>query len=186
MLPEKDKKTHKNLNLVQERFCKLYATEREFFGNGVETYVEVYNIDKKKPNWYQVACQSASRLLSNAKIINRINDLLEETGFNDVAIDKQLSFLIHQHADFSSKLGAIKEYNKLKKRIEEKEAKFNQVIQTTNYERTSQDPAQLQPQGETVSGGIARIEQAVQDSSVQSSGGEEQDGVEPADQPADE
>lgn len=105
------------LNQRQERFCKLYATDREFFGNGVQTYIEVYEPDKTKPNWYKTACSSASEILSNPKVYNRINELLEENGLNDVFVDKQLLFLISQQSDFTSKLGAMKEYNKLKQRI---------------------------------------------------------------------
>jgi hypothetical protein len=30
------------LNPKQEQFCQLYASDREFFGNGVESYIEVY------------------------------------------------------------------------------------------------------------------------------------------------
>lgn len=108
------------LNLKQEEFCRLYATEKEFFGNGVETYLELYDVDTSKPNWYKTACSAASRLLSNVKVIDRIAELLEEQGLNDVFVDKQLKFLLTQHADFKSKLGAIKEYNKLKQRITEK------------------------------------------------------------------
>ena len=108
------------LNPNQELFCKLYATEKEFFGNGVESYVEAYNVDKSKPNWYKSACSSASRLLGYVKVIARINNILEQTGFNDAFIDKELSFLIAQHADFTNKLGAIKKYNKLKQRIVDK------------------------------------------------------------------
>lgn len=109
-----------SLNLKQEEFCRLYATEREFFGNGVESYMEVYDIDTSKPNWYKSACAAASRLLSNVKVAERINEILEEQGLNDNFVDKQLKFLITQHAEFGSKLGAIKEYNKLKQRITEK------------------------------------------------------------------
>lgn len=108
------------LNKLQERFCELYATDREFFGNGVETYLEVYDINRSKPNWYKTACSAASRLLGNVKVIDRINQLLEEGGLNDAFIDKQLHFLITQHTDFSSKMRAIQEYNKLKGRIKEK------------------------------------------------------------------
>ena len=115
---KKNKET--NLNPQQERFCELYATEVEFFGNGVETYLEVYDIDKNKPHWYKTACSAASRMLSNVKVCERINGLLEEGGLNDLFVDKQLRFLITQHSDFSNKLGAIKEYNKLKQRIVEK------------------------------------------------------------------
>lgn len=108
------------LNPKQELFCKLYATETEFFGNGVQSYIEAYEPDQTKPNWYKSACSSASRMLSNVKLVTRINEILEQTGLNDTFIDKQLSFLITQHADFTNKLGAIKEYNKLKQRIVDK------------------------------------------------------------------
>jgi hypothetical protein len=108
-----------SLNPKQELFCNLYATDREFFGNGVESYIEAYDPDTSKPNWYKSACTSASRLLSNVKVCQKINQLLEEGGLNDHFVDKQLTFLITQHADFRSKLGAIKEYNKLKARITE-------------------------------------------------------------------
>lgn len=108
------------LNLKQERFCQLYATERDFFGNGVECYLEVYDVNRSKPNWYKTACAAASRLLANVKVYERINQILEEQGLNDSFVDKQLLFLITQHADFKSKLGAMREYNKLKQRITEK------------------------------------------------------------------
>lgn len=104
----------------QEDFAKLYATEVEFFGNGVESYMEVYEIDKSKSNWYKTACSAASRLLRNVKVCQRINDLLEAGGLNDQFVDKQLGFLITQHSDFSNKLGAIKEYNQLKQRVMKK------------------------------------------------------------------
>jgi hypothetical protein len=108
-------------NARQERFCKLYASDKEFFGNGVETYLEVYDVDTSKPNYYKTACAASSRLLSNVKIIDRINEILHEQGLNDSFVDKQLKFLLTQHADFGSKLGAIKEYNKLKQRITNKQ-----------------------------------------------------------------
>lgn len=109
-----------DINDRQERFCQFYAnTEGEFFGNGVLSYLEVYDIDKTKPNWYKTACAAASQLLSNIKVCQRINNLLEEQGLNDQFVDKQLLFLLTQHSDFGAKIGAIKEYNKLKQRIVE-------------------------------------------------------------------
>lgn len=111
------KKESDNLIARQEKFCRLYASEEEFFGNGVASYIEVYNPDTSKKNWYKVACSSASRLLSNEKVFRRINELLELGGLNDAFVDKQLNFLLNQHADFTNKLGAIREYNKLKQRI---------------------------------------------------------------------
>lgn len=132
-LPETETKEGE-LNQKQELFCQLYATDREFFGNGVETYLEVYDIDRGKPNWYKTACAAASRLLSNVKIIERISQILEEQGLNDTFVDKQLKFLITQYASFDSKLGAIKEYNKLKQRIVDKsEVEGNIIVKTINY-----------------------------------------------------
>lgn len=113
-------KTNNKLTPKQERFCQLYATEVEFFGNGVQAYIEAYDPSTSNKNWYKSACASASRLLTNVNICNRINEILEECGFNDVAVDKQLAFLMTQHMDFKAKLGAIKEYNKLKSRITDK------------------------------------------------------------------
>ncbi len=113
--------THQWLNAQQESFCQIYvSSDREFFWNGVESYVEAYDTDKSKPNRYSTASACASRLLKDAKIIDRINELLEDCGLNDVAVDKQLAFIIHQHADFWSKVAAIREYNKLRARIIEK------------------------------------------------------------------
>lgn len=108
------------LNQKQELFCKLYATDREFFGNGVQAYIEAYNPDTSKPNWYKSCMASSSRLLRNVKVIDRINELLEEQGLNDAFVDKQLKFVITQHADFGSKMAAIREYNKLRGRIIDK------------------------------------------------------------------
>ena len=117
---ELNKKKELSPSQRQERFCQLYATDETFFANGVQAYLEVYDIDKSKPNWYKTACVCASKLLSNAKVYNRINELLEEGGLNDEFVDKQLLFLINQQTDFRAKLGAMKEYNALKKRITSK------------------------------------------------------------------
>lgn len=114
------KTTDIKLNPKQERFCQLYAGDEEFFGNGVQSYIEVYDPDTSKPNWYKTACSRASEMLSNPKVFNRINNLLEESGLNDAFVDKQLLFVINQHADFKSKVAAIREYNKLKQRITDK------------------------------------------------------------------
>jgi hypothetical protein len=117
---EYKKKIEHETNARQELFCKLYATDREFFGNGVESYLEAYDVDRSKKNWYKVAQASASRLLSKVIIYERINELLTEFGLNDAFVDKQLLFLISQQADLSAKTQAIREYNKLKSRITEK------------------------------------------------------------------
>lgn len=109
------------LNLKQEVFCDTYTSlDKDFFGNGVQSYIEAYNPDQGEKNWYKTACSAASRLLSKVKVCKRIEELLDSKGFNDENVDKQLLFLINQYSDFGSKLGAIKEFNNLKQRITKK------------------------------------------------------------------
>lgn len=104
----------------QEKFCQLYATDSSCFGNWVTTYLEVYDIDRTKPNRYKTACAWASRMLSNVKVYTRINDLLDEYWLNDTFVDKQTLFLISQQSDFTAKSKMITEYNKIKWRITNK------------------------------------------------------------------
>lgn len=116
---EKENETLK-LNEKQELFCKYYASDREFFGNGVQSYIEAYEIDVTRRGAYDGARVNASKLLTDTNILKRIDELLEAGGLNDAFVDKQLEFLITQNADFSSKVAAIREYNKLKTRIVER------------------------------------------------------------------
>ena len=117
-MPKKKKNTieEDELNVKQIKFCENYVS-KEFFGSGVESYIAAYGVDMTKKGALNVAYASASRLLSNVKIYTKINELLEKDGLNDLHVDKQLLFIINQHSDMSSKIAAIKEYNKLKNRI---------------------------------------------------------------------
>ena len=51
-------------------------------------------------------------------ISDRINQLIAEDGFNDSNVDRQHLFLLNQLKDFPTKMKAIQEYNKLKKRTD--------------------------------------------------------------------
>lgn len=115
----KTKSGHK-LTPQQELFCQLYASDKEFFGNGVQSYIEAYDIDTSKPGWYNSAKSGASDNLTKAYILERIEEIFEAHGLNDTFVDKQLEKLIVQDADFNAKMKAIQEYNKLKARIVEK------------------------------------------------------------------
>lgn len=115
----------------QEEFCRIYATESEFFGNGVQSYIEAYNINLAKPGAYDAARVSAHHLLTNPNILKRINEHLEEIALNDTHVDKQMAFLITQNADFNAKNQAIKEYNKLKKRVDSKLAEGGNTYHLT-------------------------------------------------------
>lgn len=113
------KSGHK-LTPQQELFCQLYASDREFFGNGVQSYIEAYGVDTSKPGWYRTAKSGAHENLTKPYLLERINEIFEAHGLNDEFVDKQLEKLIVQDADFNAKMKAIAEYNKLRQRITEK------------------------------------------------------------------
>lgn len=124
----------------EERFCRVYVSATEFYGNGTQSYIEAYDVmvvkgtntrekiekGKRKKMTIESVRTAAGRLLVNDKILTRINELLEDGGFNDEFIDKQLKFLITQSAEPRVKLGAIQEFNKLKQRIHEKSTLVHQ------------------------------------------------------------
>lgn len=116
---KKEKSIENELSMRQKRFCELYVSQ-DFFGNGTQSYIEAYGIDLNKKNAYNTAKVSASENLAKPNIIAYINQLLEDGGLNDSHVDKQLLFVINQHADFPSKVAAIREYNKVRGRITNK------------------------------------------------------------------
>ena len=108
------KKTwNKELNQNQIAFCNYYITE-EFFCNWTKSYIKAYWWDE------DTARKKASLLLTNVNILNYIDSLLVDMGLNDQRVDKELAKLILQDNEMPVKLNAIKEYNKLKQRIEDK------------------------------------------------------------------
>ena len=106
-----------NLNPEQELFCKTFASPSEFFGNGLQSYALAYKIDLSTKGNVNTAKANAYRLLTKAYITKRITGLIDESGLNDINVDKQLLIAVQQCADFSSKVAAIREYNKLRKRV---------------------------------------------------------------------
>lgn len=110
------KSGHK-LTPQQELFCQLYASDKEFFGNGVKSYIEAYGVDTSKSGWYNTAKAGAHENLTKPYILERIEEIFETHGLNDTFVDKQLEKLIVQDADFSTKIKAIQEYNKMRGRI---------------------------------------------------------------------
>jgi hypothetical protein len=107
------------MNAQQEKFCELYASNAEFFGNGTQSYITAYDVkvgQGKGFTSYDTCRYRAHELLTNHNVLKRIDQLLEAAELNDTFVDKQLGFLVAQNAEFRPKLGAIQEYNKLKKR----------------------------------------------------------------------
>lgn len=107
------------LNYNHERFCQIWTTDVEFFGNGVKSYGLVYGLDLSDQKEYHVAKACAARLLTNAILLERIGELIE-VFITDQLVDKELGTVIKQNADFSSKVAAIREYNRVKGRITNK------------------------------------------------------------------
>lgn len=109
--------SEKKLNLNQERFCELYASDREFFGNGTQAYIEAYG---KEAGDYEACRRAASRLLTNVDILKRIDEYLDDIVMNDQHADKQLGFWMTQKDNPTAAMAAIREYNALKQRITKK------------------------------------------------------------------
>lgn len=105
----------------QKLFCKYYATDKEVFSNGLQAYAKAYEIDLSKRGKVSSAKSGASRLLTKGYILGEIDKQLDLGGLNDQVVDKELLHLIKQNAHYNVKLGAIKEYNSLRKRIIVKE-----------------------------------------------------------------
>lgn len=116
----KTKSRARKLNPRQELFCKLYAEPGEFFGNGTQAYIEAYGVDMTKPGAYAVARNGAYDNLTKSHLLARIRKLLELGPLNNESVDREMAFVIVQNADLPSKMRAISEYNKLKKRITDK------------------------------------------------------------------
>lgn len=108
------------LNPKQELFCQAYAgnDDRDYFGNGTQAYIMAYDIDLSVKGAYEAARADASRLLTNGNILARIRNIMETNTLNDEMVDKQMNFWIHQHAYPMASIAAIKEYNKVKKRVD--------------------------------------------------------------------
>lgn len=129
----------------QEMFCRIYTQNTYLFGNGTLAYDQAYGPkleslpqddaiyappdpetglrekikESSYDSWYQVCSNNASRLLRNARINERVKKLLVESMI-DAEVDSELIYTIKQRDDFSAKMRAISEYNKLKSRITQK------------------------------------------------------------------
>jgi phage terminase small subunit len=109
----------KKLNPKQELFCKIFASEQEFFGNGVQSYAKAYGTDLTTKGGYATAKVNSHKLLTNANILAFIDKIMD-IYVNDQVVDKELAFVVLQKSDFGAKVAAIREYNKLKQRIIDK------------------------------------------------------------------
>jgi phage terminase small subunit len=107
--------TAKKLSLKQRRFCELYVTSSECFSNGTKSYMKAYGCT------YGSAKVNSSRLLTNINILTYMNELLEESGLNNVVVDNELRWLIMRRDErgLGAKMAAIREYNRLRGRVKD-------------------------------------------------------------------
>ena len=105
----------KGLTAKQEKFCQMFAKDRDCFGNGTQSYLKVFST-KKKPITYKSARTRAYLLLTKVDITDRIRELID-LYISDEVVDKELGAVIQQWGEIPSKVAAIREYNRVKGRI---------------------------------------------------------------------
>lgn len=123
------------LTIKQEKFCNLFTKNNECFGSGVMSYSEAYGININEPGKYLTAKSNATRLLTNAYILDRIDSLLTEY-ISDQAVDVELAKVIFQDYDLNAKISAIREYNRLRNRIKNKLEINPPEITVINYQNS--------------------------------------------------
>ena len=105
----------------EKKFCHYFAVpeingkKNPYFGKPEIAFQEATGLDDLK------ACKKeANELLKEEYILRYLKKIIKVQELNDLNVDKELAFLVGQYADLPTKLGAIREYNKLKGRVAEK------------------------------------------------------------------
>lgn len=102
------------LTLKQEEFCQRYSGHKwNTFGNATRSYIEVYGVNQMTGEtvW--------PRMLGNVRVLERINELLDEMNKDDV-MDRQIVKVALQDSELWSKVSALRLYNEIKWRIKNK------------------------------------------------------------------
>lgn len=126
------------ITLKQHKFCNNYLgyNGNNMFGNGTLSYCQAY--DRPMTASARV---NASECLTKSNVLNYIAYELQHFTMTDESVDNEHNFLIKQHDSKMVKLGAIKEYNRLKNRINEGiNVSFSGDITVTNYSKGTKTP----------------------------------------------
>lgn len=124
------------LNINQIHFV-IYYMSNDSMGSGVDAYCKAYGLNRNSKNDYTNAMSQATNFLKDMKILNFFNYMLDSLYLNDHFVDKQLGFLITQNSDMNAKVQGIREYNKLRNRIENN---LNiQIKQSFDYSKLSDE-----------------------------------------------
>lgn len=120
-------KKGEKLTPKEELFCRYYALGADTFGNATLSYVYAYGMQDKIPRKdysgkfetgskeYRVCKTEGNRILTKPDIDAHITNLLNEFNHDKVA-DGELIYVLKQRKDLASKITAVREYNRLKKR----------------------------------------------------------------------
>lgn len=104
------------LTQKQVLFCQLYAwVIGDSFGNATISYMGAYGCT------YKSAEANGSRMIGNDNICRYITKLYGERLTPEV-VDAELSYVLLQRHDLSSKMRAISEYNKIQGRIKQSDS----------------------------------------------------------------
>lgn len=98
-----------------EAFCQKFVFDNRCRYNAARSYLAVYPGCRD----LTVARSAAPELLATVSVRTRIRELLESAGFNDEAVDGRLNDHIQQDQDRAVSVSAIREYNRLKKRVDD-------------------------------------------------------------------
>ena len=120
----------------EELFCKFFATDRDCFGNGVQAYMKAYGSKVK----YGTAKTQAYRLLTKPHILVRVRKLLDIWVSGEV-VDKEIGLLILQSGDYTAKVAAIREYNRLKGRLAAQKIEFINPYENVTDEELEEEIA---------------------------------------------
>lgn len=123
----------------QELFCTLYTSMRHgCFGNGQESYLRAYGkiqriyelkeqqtikpskkLHKEILTIKNAAASCATKLLLTAKILARVNYLIDELGKDEI-LDRAALEVVAQNKDPHARMRAIERFDKIRGRIIEK------------------------------------------------------------------
>jgi len=108
-----DSKNLPALNVKQDLFCQLYCSPRFLF-NPRGAYVESFGCSREAAN------SSAYRLMSDPRVLARIEEYLALGGFTQQSVDLAHLENLKQSEDLGVRQRAIEHFNKLRGRIVEK------------------------------------------------------------------
>lgn len=127
------------LTLKQKKFCELYTSEGDTFGNGTLSYALAYDYPLEEQDETRLfdeagkviygssardkmasLCASGSSINLRKPLIRDYIDILLVNKLNDTVVDSQLAKLLLNARKEDVRLNSIKVYNDLKQRITKK------------------------------------------------------------------